>query len=165
MFWRSTAAMLLWSSAAAVLFASSAASAVAPSCLPSASAVREQYPGSWPSWTLRASGHQGVKCWYPSSSAAARDRQTDGARPQGATETASAARASTPSDRGHGPSLTTAATNGIGRGRDTLSPEDVAIRTPEGSSFAERFDALAVEGLFFSPDDDQGIEPAARNSR
>jgi hypothetical protein len=162
MVWRSTAAVLLWSSSASVLFASSAA---ASPCLPSASAVRQEYPGSWPSWTLRASGNEGVKCWYPSSSVAARDRQTDMARPLGASQTAGAARVSTPSNLGRGSSMAAAATNGIGWGRDTLSPQDVTIRTPEGSSFAERFDALFVEGRFPSPDDDRGIEPLARISR
>jgi hypothetical protein len=37
----------------------------ASTCLPSASAVRETYPGERPSWTLRALGHEGTKCWYP----------------------------------------------------------------------------------------------------
>jgi hypothetical protein len=34
------------------------------SCLPSASAVRQNHPGAWPSWTLRAPGHEGTRCWY-----------------------------------------------------------------------------------------------------
>jgi hypothetical protein len=34
------------------------------SCLASASAVRQNHPGAWPSWTLRAPGHEGTKCWY-----------------------------------------------------------------------------------------------------
>jgi hypothetical protein len=33
-------------------------------CLPSASAVRQNYPGAWPSWTLRAPGHENTTCWY-----------------------------------------------------------------------------------------------------
>jgi hypothetical protein len=37
----------------------------ASTCLPSASAVRETYPGERPSWTLRAPGHEGRRCWYP----------------------------------------------------------------------------------------------------
>jgi hypothetical protein len=43
------------------------------SCLPSASAVRQNHPGGWPSWTLRAPGHEGTQCWY----AAARPRESD----------------------------------------------------------------------------------------
>jgi hypothetical protein len=34
-------------------------------CYPSASAVREEYPQAWPSWTMRALGHEGTRCWYP----------------------------------------------------------------------------------------------------
>jgi hypothetical protein len=36
----------------------------ASTCFPSASAVRQNYPGRWPSWTLRAPGHEGTRCWY-----------------------------------------------------------------------------------------------------
>ncbi|HSV25881.1 MAG TPA: hypothetical protein VLJ17_22995 [Xanthobacteraceae bacterium] len=41
------------------------------SCLPSASAVRENHPGAWPSWTLRAPGHEGTRCWYATGRATA----------------------------------------------------------------------------------------------
>jgi hypothetical protein len=34
-------------------------------CLPSAEAVRQQYPGSWASWTTRVANHKGEKCWFP----------------------------------------------------------------------------------------------------
>jgi hypothetical protein len=33
-------------------------------CFPSASAVRQNHPGAWPSWTLRAPGHESTRCWY-----------------------------------------------------------------------------------------------------
>ena len=33
-------------------------------CFRSASAVRENHPGAWPSWTLRAPGHESNRCWY-----------------------------------------------------------------------------------------------------
>jgi hypothetical protein len=33
-------------------------------CFPSASAVRQSNPGGSPSWTLRAPGHEGTKCWH-----------------------------------------------------------------------------------------------------
>jgi hypothetical protein len=36
-------------------------------CYPSASDVRQSHPGAWPSWTLRAPGHEGTRCWYPRS--------------------------------------------------------------------------------------------------
>jgi hypothetical protein len=34
-------------------------------CLSSPEAVRQEYPGSWPSWTSHAANHKGVKCWFP----------------------------------------------------------------------------------------------------
>jgi hypothetical protein len=40
-------------------------------CLESADAVRRQYGGAWPSWTLRAAGQEGRKCWYASTRASA----------------------------------------------------------------------------------------------
>jgi hypothetical protein len=40
------------------------------SCFASASAVLQNHPGGWPTWTLRAPGHEGTVCWY----AAARPR-------------------------------------------------------------------------------------------
>jgi hypothetical protein len=33
-------------------------------CYQSASDVRQNHPGSWPSWTLRTPGHEGTRCWY-----------------------------------------------------------------------------------------------------
>ena len=51
------------------------ASVPASSCFPSASAVRQDQPGAWPSWTLRAPGHEGTKCWYAATRATARDHQ------------------------------------------------------------------------------------------
>src|SRR5262249_27989939 len=44
-----------------------------PSCFPSASAVLQNHPGGWPTWTLKAPGHEGTQCWY----AAARPRTSD----------------------------------------------------------------------------------------
>jgi hypothetical protein len=43
------------------------------SCLPSASAVLQNHPAGRPSWTLRAPGHEGTKCWY----AATRSRASE----------------------------------------------------------------------------------------
>src|SRR6266481_1990759 len=45
----------------------------ASTCFPSASAVRQSYPGRWPSWTLRAPGHEGTRCWYAARRATAHD--------------------------------------------------------------------------------------------
>jgi hypothetical protein len=51
----------------------SAASRHDASCFPSASVVLQNHPGGWPTWTLRAPGHEGTMCWY----AAARPRGSD----------------------------------------------------------------------------------------
>jgi hypothetical protein len=42
-------------------------------CFASAEAVRQANPNAWPSWTLRAPGHEGSKCWYASTRSAAHD--------------------------------------------------------------------------------------------
>jgi hypothetical protein len=34
------------------------------SCFASASAVSQNHPGGWPTWTLKAPGHEGTMCWY-----------------------------------------------------------------------------------------------------
>jgi hypothetical protein len=49
----------------------------AANCFPSASAVRLDHPGGWPSWTLRAPGHEGVKCWYVAKRTAAHDHRIE----------------------------------------------------------------------------------------
>jgi hypothetical protein len=43
------------------------------SCFVSASAVLQNHLGGWPTWTLKAPGHEGTMCWY----AAARPRGSD----------------------------------------------------------------------------------------
>jgi hypothetical protein len=43
------------------------------SCFPSAFAVRQEHPQAWPSYTLRALGHEGTKCWYAGTRHAAQD--------------------------------------------------------------------------------------------
>jgi hypothetical protein len=42
-------------------------------CFPSAFAVRQDNPTAWPSWTLRAPGHEGTKCWYAATRATVHD--------------------------------------------------------------------------------------------
>jgi hypothetical protein len=51
----------------------SAASGHDAACFSSASAVLQNHPGGWPTWTFRAPGHEGTMCWY----AAARPRGSD----------------------------------------------------------------------------------------
>jgi hypothetical protein len=48
-------------------------------CLSSAAAVREADPKAWPTWTLRAPGHEGNKCWYAAPRSVGHDH------PQGTT--------------------------------------------------------------------------------
>jgi hypothetical protein len=45
----------------------SAASGHDRSCFPSASAVLQNHPEGWPTWTLKAPGHEGTMCWYASA--------------------------------------------------------------------------------------------------
>ena len=52
-----------------------AASQRASTCFRSASAVRQNQPGAWPSWTLRAPGHEGTRCWYAATRATTRDHR------------------------------------------------------------------------------------------
>lgn len=47
-----------------------------PTCFPSASAVLQNHPGVWPSWTLRAPGHQGTRCWYVATRTITSDRRS-----------------------------------------------------------------------------------------
>jgi DNA-binding transcriptional regulator YdaS (Cro superfamily) len=51
----------------------SAASGHDASCFSSAAAVLQNHPRAWPTWTLKAPGHEGTLCWY----AAARPRGSD----------------------------------------------------------------------------------------
>jgi hypothetical protein len=45
-------------------------------CFSSAEAVRQQQPEAWPSWTLRAPGHEGAKCWYATTRGTAHQHPT-----------------------------------------------------------------------------------------
>jgi hypothetical protein len=47
------------------------------SCFPSASAVLQNHRGGWPSWTLKAPGHEGTICWYASARPSARDHRRE----------------------------------------------------------------------------------------
>ena len=62
------------SGAKGVTVESRAAPGIAKStCFASAAAVRQDHPEAWPSWTLRAFGHEGTKCWYPTARTLAHD--------------------------------------------------------------------------------------------
>jgi hypothetical protein len=63
---RTAVLLLLLPAPAAIYLAASLKDVNADSqCLPSPQAVREQYPGSWASWTMHAANHKGEKCWFP----------------------------------------------------------------------------------------------------
>ncbi len=63
---RSTALLLLLPAPAVAYMAASLGDVSASSqCLSSPEAVRQEYPGSWPSWTTHAPNHKGTKCWFP----------------------------------------------------------------------------------------------------
>jgi hypothetical protein len=65
-FSRSSALLLLLSCPAVAYLAASLEDVSASSqCLSSAEAVRQEYPGAWPSWTTHAPNHKGTKCWFP----------------------------------------------------------------------------------------------------
>jgi hypothetical protein len=55
----------------------SPASVQVSTCFPSASAVRQEYPEAWPSWTLRAAGHEGTKCWHAATRATVHEHRGD----------------------------------------------------------------------------------------
>lgn len=65
---------LRWLIAASAMFVSTQGNAF--TCFSSADEVRQENPRAWPSWTLRAPGHEGTKCWYSTTRAAAHDHQT-----------------------------------------------------------------------------------------
>ncbi len=50
-----------------VIASAFAAPAYGAGCLRSAAAVRQASPGAWPSYTLQMAGHQGERCWYPTT--------------------------------------------------------------------------------------------------
>jgi|SRR5258708_3981460 hypothetical protein len=63
---RSSVLLLLLSCPAVAYLAASLEDVSASSqCLSSAEAVRQEYPGSWPSWTTHAPNHKGTRCWFP----------------------------------------------------------------------------------------------------
>jgi hypothetical protein len=62
--------------------AAGAHSPAAVTCYPSAFAVRQDHPAAWPSWTLRAPGHEGTRCWYAKRRAVAVQDHRGGLSPK-----------------------------------------------------------------------------------
>ena len=164
MSWRCVTPILLSSTAALMLCASFAD---ASSCLPSAAAVREENPGAWPSWTLRAPGHEGTKCWYATTRAAAHDRSSATALREAPTTTgreaptATAQEASTAAARAipakavdtpvRIPSAVLAVTNGVGWSPESRDAPMVVDPVSEESSFDDRFGAVFEPEFFGGP--------------
>jgi hypothetical protein len=46
-------------------------------CYPSAAAVMRDHPDGWPSWTSRAPGHEGTRCWHATTHAPVHERRTE----------------------------------------------------------------------------------------
>src|SRR6266436_287217 len=65
-----------------------AASQDASTCFHSALDVRQNSPGAWPSWTLRALGHEGTRCWYAATRFKAHHHRSEMRRKETAKETA-----------------------------------------------------------------------------
>lgn len=103
----------------------------AASCFASASAVRQEYPGSRPSRTVRAAGREGEKCWFASASPP--HKGTSEVRKSPLPNEAKALNAGLP--------VSPVSTTGL-----ALDPHDSAIEPDlipkEASSFAERFAAV-----------------------
>jgi hypothetical protein len=109
-------------------------------CLSSASAVRQEYPGAWPSWTLRLRGHDGAKCWYPATRATAHHHdyvRISNKDPIGRGEIR--ATKERPMQNG---SLSTLMTKQLGWSPRSTVTEVSAAPAPEKASFAERFAAV-----------------------
>jgi hypothetical protein len=156
MAWRCVTPILLSSIAALMLCASFAD---ASSCLPSAAAVREENPGAWPSWTMRAPGHEGTKCWYATTRGTARDHSNATALREAPTPTAREAPTAAPrvvSPKAETapvriPSAVLAVTNGVGWGPEGRDAPMVVDPVSEESSFDDRFGAVFEPEFFGGP--------------
>ncbi len=63
---RNTVLLLLLPAPAVVYLAASLEDVSASSvCLSTPEAVRQEYPGTWPTFTTHSPNHKGVKCWFP----------------------------------------------------------------------------------------------------
>src|SRR6266851_9658541 len=117
--------------------------AQASSCLPSAAAVKREYPGTWPSWTLRHHSPDGSKCWHPGTQASAHGHRFRIVHPQYPIAAPKHIAASI--EGGPNRSLSTAPDETSGTGwnpQDRADAASVPMPVPERSSFAERFAAV-----------------------
>jgi hypothetical protein len=123
--WASIREALRWLVGASAILVSSQGYAFP--CFSAADEVRHENPGAWPSWTLRAPGHEGTKCWYATTRAAAHDHQT----PVMAKSDRAGAKENLERD---------SEVTGLAPHTDAVAPSPVP-----GSSFADRFSAVPSE--------------------
>jgi hypothetical protein len=125
--------------AASLMFASVDANAFA--CLPSAEAVKQQDPAAWPSWTLRAPGFEGKKCWYSSTRGAAHEHRSP-PTPDRALAITTPSRAPAISEpREPEPEVTGSATE-FERPRTSMSERPRTSMSELDSTFEDRFSAV-----------------------
>jgi hypothetical protein len=133
--------ILLLCPAAVVLCASFVGVQASP-CLPSASAVRREYQGAWPSWTLRVRGHEGDKCWYPATRTTAHNHRYEMALNKDSVETRKVQSTLERNIRKRNLSISFAEASGLDW--PLTSSARLIDTTPiqEKSSFADRFAAV-----------------------
>jgi hypothetical protein len=137
----------------ALLLSASIEDVDAAQCLGSAASVREEYPGTWPSWTMRMAGHKGAKCWYPAT------RETRHRHDAPALETAtkqqrfeSIARYDRPDDDALASALET---NALGWSFRAVTTQIGSLLRDDGEladrSFDARFEAVFAQVSFSQP--------------
>ena len=140
------ATFIALASSAVVVVCASFVSVRASSCLSSASAVRREHPGAWPSWTLRGRGHQGVKCWYPTTRTTARNHRHEMALKKNSVEARKLQSTLGENRRSGSSSNPLAETNGLGWPLASSARQIGTTPIPETSSFADRFAAAIRQG-------------------
>ena len=133
--------VILIACSAVVVVCASFVGVQASSCLSSASAVRQEHPGAWPSWTLRFRGHEGVKCWYPATQTTAHNHRYEVALKKNSVE-APKLQPTLGENRPNGSqSIPLTETNGFGWPLASNAGQIGTTPIPEGSSFTARFAA------------------------
>jgi hypothetical protein len=116
----------------------------ASTCLPSAPAVRQVHPGAWPSWTLRAPGHEGVRCWYPATRTTAHNHRYETVPNRNTRNFGSAIKEM---GRDRSPMASLGETNGLGWSLQSRTAQVGAVLLPGDGSFADRFAAVYERDL------------------
>jgi hypothetical protein len=130
--------ILLLCPAVVVLCASFVGVQASP-CLPSASAVRQDYPGAWPSWTLRVRSHKGDKCWYPVIRTTAHNHRFEMALKKHSVETRKLQSILKRNIRNRNLAISLAEVSVLDWPLTSTARRIDATSIPEKSSFADRF--------------------------